>query len=118
MGRRVCVNATHNLFSLGLQAGGIYSPRKHSLLPGGTPAAIFQSSTTSQRSQGADMKDHIRADLHAREISQVVRRTVRNGARSGFAAAAIGVGISGWPGAQPALAAEANEAASSNNQLQ
>src|SRR3954467_631729 len=65
------------------------------------------------------MKNHIGADLHAREISQFVRRVLRNGgARSGFAAAAIGVGISGWLGAQPVSAAGANEAAGSNNQLQ
>jgi len=65
------------------------------------------------------MKNHVAADLHAREISQIVRRILRNsGTRSGFAVAAIGVGITGWLGAQPALAAETNEAASSNNQLQ
>ena len=60
------------------------------------------------------MKSHAGADLRAREVSPLVKRILRaSGARSGVATAAIGFGVSGWlGGAQPAWAAEANEAAS------
>jgi iron complex outermembrane recepter protein len=64
------------------------------------------------------MQSHVGTVVRARQVSQFVQHTLRiAGVRSGFTAVVIGAGVSGWLGAQPAFAADTNEAAA-DNQLQ
>ncbi|MDB6012122.1 MAG: hypothetical protein JWL65_4372 [Gammaproteobacteria bacterium] len=61
------------------------------------------------------MKRHVGADSGAQPLSQIIRRLLRIAeTRSGFATAALTVGVSGLLGAQPTLAAAADEAAAGN----
>ncbi len=63
------------------------------------------------------MKRHVGADSGAQPLNQMIRRLLRIAeTRSGFATAALSVGVSGLLGAQPTLAAAADEAA--GNQLE
>ena len=65
------------------------------------------------------MKSQVGAVVCAGQVSRFVRSVLsRAGARSGSVTAALGIAVSGWLGSQPAFGAEANEAATADNQLQ